>query len=507
MRLTNIVVAAIPVLAALAYKKFRRAGSSAALILVSLSLATGSGYLLTGVSNPYKATRASFNQETGYPAGPDSAQVLARFETNRATSSLSLKPRMDLQTSAYSTLYFFFGRHTGVLWYFPATFLLVLALIRRPDRLGLILLAGSGLLVVTYLLWLPDNYFGGSTFIGNRYFLVPYVTLLLAPFSLPSRRSLLLPWCIAAAVFVSALDSISTTRHLDNGSQSHTRAGLFRLLPYDSTARRVDGQQDRRWLGDGIRFVDPFVEVRPWGFVLDSRHPAAELLIATSSPGETLRFLARTEAGATLQISERSNVSETFLQPAANGVNQIVAFETSRAWRYHPLALRPLEAPSVRVLHALRFKVSSQSSEPIKVWMQYLGDPSRLDATDYSYKVLDFVVPASAIAASTSRLPIKLLNTGNFTWSNSPILPVKLGYKLLSPSLDVPLEGVRTNLFRTVRPGRSLESHLQVQWPSEPGSYLLVVDLVQENALWFEERVGRPLAEGLVEVKTGEVPD
>lgn len=502
MRLTNILVAAIPIVAALLYKQSRRAGLCVTLVIAGFALSTGIGFLLTGVTNPYKATRASFNHETGYPVGEDAAAALTRFETDLATSSLSWAPKADLRMSAYSTIYFFLGRHSGILVYFPASLVLILALVGRPDRVGLALMTGSGLLIVLYLLWLPANYFGGSTFIGNRYYLVPYVTLLLAPLRLPSRKSLLLPWCIAAAVFGSAVYSIATTRHLDNGSQSHTRAGLFRLLPYESTARRIDGQQDRRWLGDGIRCVDPFADVLPWGFALDSSNPPSEFLLATSWAGKAYRFLVLADSElATLQISDWGSASNFTLSPTAEGSKAVVSFETSRAWRRHPFVTESSGSRSVQSIRALRFGIHSYSNKPVRAWIQYLGDPGRLDRSDYSYEVLEFSIPQSVLAATTSRLPVRLLNKSNFTWRDSPIMPVTMSYKLLSETLDRPLEGVRTRLFRSVRPGQVLDTHIEVHWPEIPGTYQLVVDLVQENAVWFEERVGRPLAQGWVEVQ------
>lgn len=502
MRLTNVVVAAIPIAAALAHKRYRRAIICAGFILVGFSLSTGVEYLLTGITNPYKATRASFNRVTGYPMDSDVSSAESRFETNRATSSLSWTPSSNIRSSAYSTVFFFVGRHTGILWYFPASLVLGLAFLRQPDRVGFILLSGSGLLVLTYLLWLPNNYFGGSTFVGNRYYLVPYMALLLAPLTLPSKKSLLLTWCVAVAVFASAVYSVAATRHLENGSQSHTRAGLFRLLPYESTARRIDGQQDRRWLGDRIRSVDPFASLRPWGFVVNSSNPPAEILFASREEAKTLRFLVLAEAGATtLQISDWKNASIFSLSKDEEDAKTIVSFELSQTWRRHPFSVNGQVEPTVKSVRSLRFKLDAQSIKPVQAWIQYLGDPDRLEEQNYSNQALRIELPVSAIAGSHSRLPISILNNGNFTWKNSPIMPVKLSYKLLSEDFEGPVEGVRTNLYRAIRPGQSLDTHVEVNWPHKPGRYQLTVDLVQENAFWFEERVGAPLAQGWVEVQ------
>ena len=122
---------------------------------------------------------------------------------------------------------------------------------------------------------MPANYFGGETFLGNRYILAAYPCLLIALPRLPSRRILLTIWALAAVVGGSALASQLRFGALDATSQAHTSAGIFRLLPYESTASNLDGRRDRYWAGDFVRFVDPFATAEAWSFTLESRRPAA----------------------------------------------------------------------------------------------------------------------------------------------------------------------------------------------------------------------------------------
>ena len=79
----------MPVLAALlaARSAPRRRGSARPIALAYLA-ALALTWALTGAVNPYKAPRATFNAETGYPVGAGSASAVARFD-----SPTSSRPR------------------------------------------------------------------------------------------------------------------------------------------------------------------------------------------------------------------------------------------------------------------------------------------------------------------------------------------------------------------------------------------------------------------------------
>ena len=108
----------------------------------------------------------SFNARIGYPVGPDATKALARFDERPATH----RPHLEISSAQrYSALYVFFGRHTGLLAYFPMALAMIYLLVRRPSRLGVAMLMTTLAMVAFYLLYMPNNYFGGSTFIGNRF--------------------------------------------------------------------------------------------------------------------------------------------------------------------------------------------------------------------------------------------------------------------------------------------------------------------------------------------------
>jgi hypothetical protein len=89
-------------------------------------------------------------------------------------------------------------------------------------------------------------------------------------------------------------------------------------------------------------------------------------------------------------------------------------------------------------------------------------------------------------------LPISIFNNGS-----KPIpsqgrpdgsLKVLATYHWLKVTGEVAVwDGIRTVLPEDIKNGSALDVMLALKAPSEPGKYLLVVDLVQEGALWFAD--------------------
>ena len=366
LRYPNLLIALAPI-AALGVSRRRHpmvlvaAGCLAALALVALC-----GWVLVGSINPYKESRASFNRETGYPVSSDDPGVREQFEARRATQSLTFRPELQPDVSAYSTGYFFVGRHTGLLFYFPAALVLLAAAVRRPDRVGLTLVAAAAAVAVFYLIWMPRNYFGGATFIGNRYFLAAYPLLLFAARRPLRGRALIATWSLGALVVVSAIVSVVETRDRDPGSQSHAYAGVFRLLPYESTALRIEGWRDRYWSGDLLRFVDPFAQVTENAFVLRAGDRPAEILLASRRQGPLLGLEVRANTDeAVLEVTDRRG-RRTYPLPREG----IVAVETAPPWRHHRFWWVPDLTYSSRTL---RLAVRTPVGEPATVSFSYRG--------------------------------------------------------------------------------------------------------------------------------------
>jgi len=472
-------------------RALRVAAGAAAGYLVALALTWG----LTGALNPYKAPRSSFDATTGYPTGEGAEAALARFGDDGAlaTSSLGALPDgFDVRRSAYAALYFFVGRHSGALAYFPGAMLLFLAALARPRARGLIALGGFAALALFYLVWLPSNYFGGETFLANRYALAGLPLALAAVARPPRRRTLAVAWAIAAVAAGSAVVSVARVVPFDPTIHSHVHAGLFRALPYESTASHLEGRKDRYWSGDFVRLVDPFARADAWSLSLVSLLPPAEIEIATSWPGDELRLVAVTGGPpATLVVSDWRGEHRHPIGEAG----RVVEVTPGPAWRIHPFWWAPGKLYRARLL---RFDVESPEGQPVEARLRYLG--RREPPEGFGREVRGLALPTKATAGGSTIVPLRVANTGAFPWSTDSVLPVKLGWRIEPvDGFGISVEG-RFALQSEVPPGGEVATAIRVDWPPLPALYRLTVDLLVEDFAWFADRVGEPIGTAEVDV-------
>jgi hypothetical protein len=455
-------------------------------------------WAMTGAAVPYKAKRTSFNIQTGYPVGVESEES-EYFATRPATQTMGAKPTLEPRISLYSALYFFVGRHTGLLVYFSAALILLGTALWRPDRTGLMMLAAGLGMAAFYIVYMPRNYFGGEGFVGNRYFLGGYAALFVALPRLPRRRWLLVSWVIAVMAFGSAAVSVISTRDRDQGSQSHAYAGVFRLLPYESTASAIDGRRDRYWSDEFQRFVDPFAKVGRLDFRLQTGEPAAEIQVANQRQAGVMRFLINTNTPHAFveyrdwQSRQEFEISAKGPEGDASGVVEILP---SPAWRQQDYWFAPGKPFLVR---NFRLALRTPDGSPAQAEVHYLGRyhrPYRI----YDLEVLELDLPTTAEAGTTTVLPVQVRNDSRQPWNSERVLPVFLGYLLRPLDGGKQVEGEPTPMPEPVKPGKVLATAMTVHWPSAPGDYDLVVDLRIEGVAWFREQNGEPLAQGVVSV-------
>ena len=99
-----------------------------------------------------------------------------------------------------------------------------------------------------------------------------------------------------------------------------------------------------------------------------------------------------------------------------------------------------------------------------------------------------------APAGGRAAVPLTIRNESGAAWIASGPGPFRLGAKLLSLDGDLVKElGGVLLPGRTCRSGGGASLLYDVPAPSEPGSYALVFDVVEEGVCWFSER-GSPLA-------------
>lgn len=496
MRYPNALLGVAAVGALLLTRQWKRATLAAAGAALAAGLALGASMALTGTVDPYRTTRATFHPGVSYPTEATDAAA-AQFD-GPELATVRLHKRIRPRVVAYSALYFFVGRHTGLLFYFPAAVIFVLLALRRPDRVAISLLLAVAGVVLFYLLLLPHNYFGGGAAVGNRYFLTVYPALLVAVRGLPGPRWLLPPWILAAAVFGSAVLSTWRTAELAPGSQSHVHAGLLRWLPYESTLQSIEGSEERFWLHDWewemLHFNDPFSRVGGFSFFLDSASPAAEIEVANTRRDGVMRFLVLSAAPKLLLDYRDWRRSQTFELDRPRGERGLVEIVASPPWRAHPLWFH-WRLDDVFYPRLFRLGLRTPDGTPASAELRYLG-PVELPREIYAREVLSAELPTRAAPGTASRVRVRVRNLSSEVWKSDRVLAVYLAYKLYyrRDGRVVVLEGPRTPLPGAVRPGQVLDGEMEVHWPEPPRNYGLAVDLVFEGVAWFEEHNGSPLA-------------
>ena len=504
MRFTTAALVAAATMALLLDKRWRRGLVVGVLGITGFLAVSSATVILLGTANPYKAVRSSFNQNTGFPAGPRAQQATERFATRPATQSATWQPPLAIRRTAYSTLYFFVGRHTGLLFYFPVALVLLLHILRRPDRVSLALLAGVAAIIGFYLIWMPENYFGGATFVGNRYFLGAFPALLVALPNLPSKRSLAVAWCVALIGWGSALHSMGAVRDLDPSSQAHAHSGVFRHLPFESTAQRIDGLTERFWAEDYVRFLDPFAAAAPWSFRLDSSRPTTEILVATDWDDQPLHFVVSPRtAEVSLEFRDWRGRWRYSLPQPSTAPPGLLTVSASTPWRHHSYWWKPGKVYGSRVL---RLRLVSESGETSAV-VKYAGRGRELAPLAAELQRIEPPLPARVAAGTETAITIRVRNTGRRPWKSGGLFPGAVGFRLVTGSQGRVATSGAVPLPGNVPPGKTLEITVTLQWPEQPGTYQLALDLLREPAGALRNLGRLVLTTRDVEVETRASPD
>lgn len=149
--------------------------------------------------------------------------------------------------------YFWTGRFGGALpYFFPAVLAALLFLLAGPrDRPGWLALASLLVSFVFYIAMIPDNWYGGTGTLGNRYFLN---LLPLAVFLVPRGREWLVAvgGAAAAGFFLTPLFASPVQHALHPGE--HGTLARYRILPAELTM-----------LNDLAVFADPWRKKQPVG--------------------------------------------------------------------------------------------------------------------------------------------------------------------------------------------------------------------------------------------------
>jgi hypothetical protein len=315
-------------------RRFRGLLALAAPALLGLALLFAAQRHLTGSISPYRdVQRRSF--ESQYPLESQrDLWGLYRGTSFGSWSALGIEtsPRQLL----YNLGYFFCGRHTGLLPYFPfALFTLALYLFGPKDRSRHLLLAALAAYCLVLLVLRPGNYQGGMGFVGNRYFAGIYPALLFLPGRIAARRSLLLPYA-AAGLWTASVAAVPLMQLAPEPTlQAHARSASFQRLPLELTLlHKIPGYFYVPWPG-GVWVVPKE------NFYAGEHHPRgvwvrgasrSEVVVVSPAPLARLRFT----------VYSLSEVNQLTLD---SGVERVVVrfdSEAKRGGTPVDLALRPV---------------------------------------------------------------------------------------------------------------------------------------------------------------------
>lgn len=292
-------------------------GGAAAVGLVAVLLSAA----VHGTFTSYGGERLGFYSYTGFPRidlpGDDWSAQVARRGTGSWVAAEKLLPYgFEPRLTAWNLLYFFLGRHVGVLPYFLPLLLGLAAY--RPDNGRWALLVAVGLAMAGFLYIRPMNFYGGGAAIGNRYFLPLYPAFW---FLAAQARSVLLPLG-AAACAGPFLWLLWTAPHAfplsPEGGYRYVTPLARRLLPYETTQEQLKpaGQEDVIQTGIWIKALTPGIRTDDGGTWLSAPPGStAELLIGRDRPLARIEITFAAGGPSTIEL-EGGTLGDTTLTPS-----------------------------------------------------------------------------------------------------------------------------------------------------------------------------------------------
>ena len=286
---------------------WRRQIRKGLLIGVVFAAVVGAGFgitaLTSGEFNYQGGDRKTFYGHYPFEDGQANFDALGNRMTTNALQT-DVGRASFLGQLGRNTIYFFVGRHFGLIPYFmPGIVILGWALWRRRTLAVWHLLIGIAVAgtAIGLLVLLPNTWSGGGGPVGNRYFLSCYPALF---FLLPAGRSALpgiIMW-VAGALFTAQIlvDPFVAAKR----TWQHAEQGLFRTLPVELTMVndlpiRLDQGRSRIPYGANPTLLLSFLDRNAWRpdtsgiwiagdargeIVVRVNPPLSELVITLRSP-------------------------------------------------------------------------------------------------------------------------------------------------------------------------------------------------------------------------------
>jgi hypothetical protein len=330
----------------------RRRWSAAVAISVAFALVVGGLFALnlgvTGDWNFQGGDRNTYYGAFPFQTGDAGFDVGMERATNEVLTNIVFDPSVFWSRLGYNLLYFFVGRHSGMLpYFFPGLFALGLFLWpgRRRTSWQWLVFAAAAVEILLIVVWIPYNYFGGGGVLGNRYFMNTYGLFLFLLPPIDSIAAALVPWAIGA-LFTAKI--VLNPFYSSFYPAEHAKTGPLRWLPVEMTLindlpinTRLD--RVRVWFGPAnARFQIYFLDDNAFGRENDAfwvRGDArADLIVKTADASTTLRLRCVSGAATVAVGVHAAGASTSFtLEPTQNRVVDLqlprgFPYQGTRAW-------------------------------------------------------------------------------------------------------------------------------------------------------------------------------
>jgi hypothetical protein len=462
----------------------------------------------------------------GDPAFDSGAAARAAVEASPTGNDfrwLLRVPEVHWGKLAENVGYFLWGRHTGLLLYFPFVALALgsFAASARRNVQGWLLLGALALVGGFYLLFIAWNWHGGGGFVGNRYFVnvVPGFLFLVGairPAWLPVA-GYALGGLLLGPLLVTPFGSMVPEPTL----QAHTRSFPLRHFPLELSLRNVPGYHARN-LGP-LRVIAREDRVVPEDdtFWVEGATTTRLLVLSAERLGpQRVQLLGVADGEVRVSLGGHRHAQSL----AAGQVTTVDLEPRSFSRRYSPgnelWWVTALEVSTTRgaVRHRTRHWPATPCSgvfayDPVTeesffagVGVRLLGDPTALDRDLYQAAWSPLAAPAEVLPGATFAVEVTAANRSAAPWPARGAARVRAGYRFVDRATGEIVQdfGPRTDLAEEVPPGGVATLAIEVTAPARPGDYLLEVDLVHEYVSWFSAR-GNRVASAPVRV-VGETP-
>lgn len=201
----NAAVLGVLILATLVRRKLLKAGGMVLAFALSLGLLYSADSVLSDDWSDWNyqgGERKSFYFEFPFGEKGQTFDTVGMPMTSEGYFDRFLLPPKFI---ALNLFYYFFGRFSGLAWYFfPSLLFLFLFARGRRDLARWLLLLAAAAEILAYIVLMPTNFGGGGGSLANRYFMNIYPLFLFLPGAKLKPRHLAAAWLVAA-LFVAQI--------------------------------------------------------------------------------------------------------------------------------------------------------------------------------------------------------------------------------------------------------------------------------------------------------------